>query len=338
MSSMSDATGTTTYTYDSLNRLITDTNGAGNTVNYSYDLADNLTALGYPNGQTVDQTYNSDSQLQSVTDWLGNTTNFTYDPDADLTKTAFPTATQDTDNYQYDDADNVTGITFDRGSQDLATLTDDHDNDGLLTSQTSTGVINGGTSQAGTYGYDHADNLTAVNGDSGYDYNAASQLTSSPTTSYTYNNLGQRITETPTSGASTSYSYGQGGQLTHVATPHATETDTYDGNGLLASQINTSTGTTSRLTWDQASSIPLLLTDRSASYIYGPGDIPIEQISMTGSVVTYLHHDQIGSTRLITNQSGQSTAAFSYSAYGRIIKSTGSTTTPFEVVRKLVEL
>jgi hypothetical protein len=35
-------------------------------------------------------------------------------------------------------------------------------------------------------------------------------------------------------------------------------------------------------------------------YIYGPGGVPVEQINNSTGVVTYLHHDQAGSTRLIT--------------------------------------
>ena len=34
------------------------------------------------------------------------------------------------------------------------------------------------------------------------------------------------------------------------------------------------------------------------SYIYGPYGLPVEQIS-SGGTVTYLHHDQQGSTRLL---------------------------------------
>jgi hypothetical protein len=38
--------------------------------------------------------------------------------------------------------------------------------------------------------------------------------------------------------------------------------------------------------------------------IYGPGNTPIEQINNSTKAVTYLHHDQAGSTRLITGSTG----------------------------------
>jgi RHS repeat-associated protein len=74
-----------------------------------------------------------------------------------------------------------------------------------------------------------------------------------------------------------------------------------------------------------ARGLPLLLQDGSAYYLSGPGGLPLEQIS--GTTVTYFHHDQLGSTRLLTNSSGASVGTASYDAYGNMT-ATG-TTTPF---------
>jgi RHS repeat-associated protein len=66
----------------------------------------------------------------------------------------------------------------------------------------------------------------------------------------------------------------------------------------------------------------------SASFhVYGPGDLPIEQIS-SGGTVTYLHHDQQGSTRLLTGSTGTVTGSTTFDAYGNKTGSTGSSTTP----------
>ena len=46
-----------------------------------------------------------------------------------------------------------------------------------------------------------------------------------------------------------------------------------------------------------------MLTDGSTSYIYGPGGLPVEQISSAGTP-TYLLQDQLGSTRLLTSSTG----------------------------------
>jgi RHS repeat-associated protein len=46
-------------------------------------------------------------------------------------------------------------------------------------------------------------------------------------------------------------------------------------------------------------------------------------------VVCYFHQDQLGSTRVLTDQAGTPVAAFTYDAYGRLTGSTGTATTPF---------
>jgi RHS repeat-associated protein len=63
-----------------------------------------------------------------------------------------------------------------------------------------------------------------------------------------------------------------------------------------------------------------------ASLMYGPGDLPIEQIT-SGGTVSYLHHDQAGSTRLLTGSTGTVTGKCTYSAYGAPTCE-GSGTTP----------
>jgi RHS repeat-associated protein len=73
--------------------------------------------------------------------------------------------------------------------------------------------------------------------------------------------------------------------------------------------------------------MPLVLNDGTNSYIYGPGYTPIEQIS-SGGTVTYLHHDQQGSTRLLTGSTGPVTGSTTFDAYGNKTGSTGTSTTP----------
>ncbi len=72
--------------------------------------------------------------------------------------------------------------------------------------------------------------------------------------------------------------------------------------------------------------LPLILGDGTNSYIYGSEGLPFEQIS-SGGTVTYLHHDQAGSTRLLTGSTGTVTGKCTYSAYGTPTCE-GTTTTP----------
>jgi RHS repeat-associated protein len=61
--------------------------------------------------------------------------------------------------------------------------------------------------------------------------------------------------------------------------------------------------------------------------MYGPSGIAVEQINETTEKVQYLHHDQAGSTRLITGSSGTVEGKCTYGAYG-IPTCEGTATTP----------
>jgi RHS repeat-associated protein len=54
----------------------------------------------------------------------------------------------------------------------------------------------------------------------------------------------------------------------------------------------------------------------------------IEQINNTTGTVQYLHHDQAGSTRLITGSTGTVEGSYTYDAYGNTTGHTGTATTP----------
>jgi hypothetical protein len=61
-------------------------------------------------------------------------------------------------------------------------------------------------------------------------------------------------------------------------------------------------------------------------YVYGHDEMTVEQIS-SGDTVTYLHHDQQGSIRLITGSAGTVEGKCTYGAYGTPTCG-GATTTP----------
>jgi RHS repeat-associated protein len=140
-----------------------------------------------------------------------------------------------------------------------------------------------------------------------------------------------RIQESLPQPSTTTYGYDQAGNLTAAerraegaSSPEIEDTYAYNGEDLRTSQ--TISGTTSYLAWDMTEGLPQILSDGTNSYIYGPGNLPIEQIS-SGGTVTYLHHDQQGSTRLLTGSTGTVTGKCTYNAYGAPTCE-GTTTTP----------
>jgi RHS repeat-associated protein len=71
----------------------------------------------------------------------------------------------------------------------------------------------------------------------------------------------------------------------------------------------------------------MIPSDGADSLIFGRANLPVEQINNSSGTVLYLHHDQQGSTRLITGSTGKTEGSYSYSAYGTPEHS-GTATTP----------
>ncbi len=140
--------------------------------------------------------------------------------------------------------------------------------------------------------------------------------------------------------ATTDYGYDQAGNLTAVEreevgkVPPIDQALAYDATGLLVSK--TVGLTTQHLAWDASSPLPLLLDDGDYSYIYGPNGLPVEQIN-SKEEPTYIHHDQLGSTRLLTDATGKTSAAFSYQPYGELEAKTGIATTSLGYAGQLTD-
>jgi RHS repeat-associated protein len=62
--------------------------------------------------------------------------------------------------------------------------------------------------------------------------------------------------------------------------------------------------------------------------MYGRLENTIEQINNSTGEVLYLHHDQAGSTRLLTGSTGKVEGAYTYGPYGATEGHTGTATTP----------
>ena len=340
---MTDETGTTTYGYDQLDRLTESKDGHGDTTAYEYDLDNEQIKITYPNEKSVIRAFDKDGRLEKITDWNAKATTFSYNLDSELNLITFPSETKDKDKYTYNDADQMTEAKMLKSTETLASLVYKRDGIGQLTKTTSK-ELPGEENTA--YGYDEDSRLTEA-GATAYEYDAANNPTKTPGStnsyneanelekgtgvSYTYNEIGERTKTSPSSGPATSYGYDQAGNLTSVTrseegeTPKIEDSYSYNGDRLRASQ--TIGGTAHYLTWDMTGSLPLILNDGANSYIYGPNDLPVEQIDSEGHVL-FLHHDQQGSTRMLTDTSGTVKATMTYDAYGNLTGHTGTSTTP----------
>ncbi len=341
--SMRDGSGQSSYAYDSLHRLVRHSDGGAHAVSYGYDLNGQATSIAYPSalgggGGTVTRGYDDAGRLSSVGDWLGHTTRFGYDPDSQLTSQAYPNGASAT--QAYDNADRLTSIAdASPAAGQFLNLPYGRDPAGQLSSEGAKTLAydqnnrlkTQSAAPAVTYGYDRADNPTSATITGGasktMSYDQAHQLTTmtttgppTTTTNYAYDLNGNRTSDGITPGA---YAYDQANRLTGYLT---STTYAYDGDGLRTNK----TGLTGAepYTWDTAAPLPEIIGDATTAYVTGPGGLPLEQITSSGDV-HYYHQDQLGSTRAITDQTGNVAATSTYDPYGNPVSQTGTLPNPF---------
>jgi len=329
---MVDGTGTTTKVYDQLGRLTEVKNGKSEVVKYAYDLGNQQTEIVYPNGETVKRVFDKAGRLEKVTDWLGKETTFSYNRDSQTKAITFPAATSNVDEYAYSRAGEVTSVSMRKGAEVLASMTYTRDNLGRVEKAVDTGfpeeaerkleydTANRLTKSNGTlFEYDSANNVKKISPTT-YTYDKADQIATASNATFEYNQLGQRTKETPTGGSATTFSWDQAGNLIASKGLATESTFKYDGTGLRSTE--TKNASTYPMVWDSTPGLPLLLRKGNDYYVYGPGGLPIAQI--TSGSATYLHHDQLGSTRILTNSSGSVVGTYRYGPNGAVWKFTGT--------------
>jgi RHS repeat-associated protein len=336
---MTDGTGTSTYSYDSFGQWTSVTDGAGHTVGYAYDLSGNPISLTYPNGLSVDRTLDDAGQLLNVTDWNSKSTSFQYDEDGNLTAINYPNGVRESRTVDRNGAmtaiadtlDGTTLVAYDYTRDSLGQLMTTAPSG--ATSQvdesyqhTSLKRLSSVTTAAGTdtYGYDPVGNVTALADGSALEYDPAGELTrrtlDTATFTYGYDSRGNRTSVTD-GAASRTLNFSQDNRLTGLKVGGQTLASyAYDGNGLRAAKIVGDVRT--EFVWDLPSGN--LLADGSMHYVYGPNGLLIEQIEDTTS--TYVQHDQLNSSRLLTDQAGTIVGSYAYDPYGRTVAHLGMNT------------
>jgi RHS repeat-associated protein len=269
---MTDGTGTSRYSYDSLNRLISYQNGSSTTMGYGYDLASRLTSIIYPGSNTLTRGYDDANRLTSVTDWLTHVTRFGYNHDGALVSQNYPNSTQML--VGRDPAQEVISIThtYTPTSNTFLSFTYSHDPVGVIsnTVDSPTGTHNytydplyrlggdkipGVSGSTSTWQYDAATDITGTTYIAGSttttttrNYDVADEMTSllqkqggttTKNLTLTYNKNGDRITQSDSvSGVSNAYTYDQEDRLTKYTSGTTSYSYSYNGDGLRMSKLN----------------------------------------------------------------------------------------------------
>ncbi len=211
----------------------------------------------------------------------------------------------------------------------------DYDANNRLTSATPPNPVPGQPA-GGSYGYDWVGNR--LNPPSGMTnamvYNAADQLVRWPgmhganTTNlagYTYDYAGNLLTAKDAAGTSTqaSYTYTYAGLMNVASYAGRTLTNTWDASSnRVRCDMN---GTTWDYVYDATAGIPAVIEEKTGSttnyYFREPNGSLIAQQHVVGEVTAwhYYHFDELGSTRLLTDSSGDISDKYSYDAWGKLL-------------------
>ena len=348
---MTDTTGTTTYAYNADAVLTSVQNGNGQSIGYGYDDASQLTAITYPGSKTVAYGYDNAGNMTSVTDWASRTTTLTVTADGLQNTRTDPSGVTETRSYNANNQ--LTDISSATSSATLSDYGYGYDNVGQLTSSTTTDALHP-TAATDNWDYTTLGQLSSTGPSAGFTTSPAGKLTATPTgdafsynsrqelasasntgfgtsTAYAYDGNGSRTSSTTTYAsaptATVGYSYDARGNLTEATTGTMTVDYSSDGNGLR--QSRTVGSTTQQFLWDPNHAIPLLLDDGNYSYLYATGTTPIVQIDDTTGAIEYLHADNVGSVRTITDNTGTVVSTTDYTPYGALDTHSGTRSSAF---------
>jgi RHS repeat-associated protein len=298
--------GSTTYAYDTLNRLSTVTPPAAFTsgsFGFSYDALSRRTQMTRPNGINTNYTYDSLSRLLSVLHQSNASTIdgavYTVDAAGNRTSKADQLAGV-TSNYAYDPLYELTQVT-------------------QLTSTTE------------SYSYDPVGNrLSALNTLPSYSYNTSNELTSTSSTSYTYDSNGNMLTKTAGSNTTT-YAWDYENRLTAVTLPGTggTVTFKYDPMGRRIEKVSPTF--TSVFVYDGDNLVETTNSTGAVVARYTQTQNVDEPLAeLRSGTTTYYEADGLGSVTSLTNAAGVVANTYAYDSYGNTTGSSGSVSNPFQ--------
>ncbi len=259
-----------------------------------------------PNGVNSNYSYDAVSHLLSVLHQVGSTT-------------------LDGATYTYDAAGNRTSKTDNRTSTTTGYTYDDIYQ--LLTAAQ-------GATTTESYTYDAVGNRLSSLGVSSYTYNSSNELTATPSATYTYDNNGNTLTKTDSSGT-TSYTWDTENRLTEVTLPGTAGTVDfkYDPFGRRVQKAFTQGGVTT--VTDYLYDGPNLLeeVDNAGNVLarYTQSGLIDEPLSeLRAGTTSYYEQDGINAVSSLSNSTGALANTYTYASFGKLTASTGTITNPFQ--------
>jgi len=317
--SVEDNVGDIRYNYDSMNRVVQRKDTFGNIVRYQYDSAGRLIKLIYPDGKAITYSYDADNNLIQIKDFKGNITQFKYDEDDNLIKTIYPNGYYTV--YTYDDNNRLTSIK--NYNPNGVEVTGDElikDKSGNIISLKKTEYIEPNFSKIKSFNFTVNQFNQIINSNEGlFNYDKKGNLLS-----YIYN--GKKIT----------LKYDIANRLVEADIGNNIYTYKYDAEG---NRIEvTKNGQTTRYIIDNVMGLskPIAEVDSLNNirryYIWGNNGL-IYSIDPHGRLYIYLYNYR-GDTTAVVDNTGKVIAAYTYSAYGKILNEYGKISNPFKFLGK----
>lgn len=291
------------FAYDDNDRLV-----SSNGIAITRDAGGRITAVTLAAGKTARYGYDSRNLLTDITDWAGGIVRFVYDDAGRLTSMTRPNGIVSI--YTYDAADRLTGIVERRGAQTLSSIGLTLDGKGQTRQaerQTPLPATSSDPNQA-TRSVNDADQIT------GFTYDAMGRLANDGRRTYKWD-LASRLASYTDGGVTVEFSYDAFGNRTGRTT--AGKTQTY--------------------VWNYALGLPSISIIRNGSgdlryYVHTPDGALIYSLEAADNRRRFHHHDEVGSTLFVSDDSGAITDTYAYSPYGQLTGSSGTTDNPFTYI------
>ena len=322
--SETDALGNTTrYTYGKYNRVLTETDALGNTTNFEYDGRGNLLSETNAENETQKRIYDESGNITSLIDAEGKTTRFEYDSLDRVTRTIDAEGNETT--YTYDSSGNqLTETKTFNTSEGLQTetITWTYDSENRVTSEARpfSNVIQ--------YEYDSVGNRIASveiredgNRRTEYEYDNKGNLIKTTyhdgsVESSTYDEAGREIATTDVAGNTTHYVYDALGRVIEIIYPDNTP-DNLDDNPR------------NKTEYDQAGRA-IAITDERGSrteYEYDALDRLTLVRDVQGNKTEYTYNAK--GRKLTETDALNNTTEFVYDQIGRLVETTFADGTSF---------
>jgi RHS repeat-associated protein len=342
---MTDASGTTSYTYDSRDRLLTKTTPEG-TLTYTYDGFGNLATIqsSTASGVNVNYHYDALNRLIGVTNVAeaSGLSQYGFDAVGNLQTVQLPNNVTNT--YAYDSLNRLTNIVSKSTNGTLANFAYKLAPAGNRTNLIET--VNG-VNRTNAWAYDPLYRLTneivtaSIGGAISYKYDAVGNRTNRTSTvsgitnqTFAFNSNDQPTTDVFDSNGNTrtncgnAFSYDAENHLTNATVSGTNIVIIYDGDGNRVQKIVGTTTNTFLVDDRNPSGYAQVLEEKTGASLtrtYAYGLDLISQRDVSSGTKNYYCYDGNGNTRFLTSTGGTITDTYAYDAFGDAITSTGTT-------------